>query len=87
MAQERTLPPITIGGEDYVDSIADVLTAAFGKDAFSRAINQEKHKPWNEEEHNTTENRRPGFREMVKEDQEAGALLVEAGGYGFVGVW
>lgn len=87
MIQERNLPPTTIVSANDVDKVAQIIASAFQKDPFTRAILQEKHEEWNEALHNDQETRLAIFSKVVKGDQDAGATMVEAGGWGFVGIW
>jgi len=84
----RSLPPITTGGEAYIDRVVNVLCVAFSINELSlnRAFIRASHKLPNDSEI-SSEHWRQHFLPSTRKKVEAGAILVEAGEWGGVAVW
>ena len=82
----NSLPPITVGNEEYAERIANVISEAFARDPLSRAALLSLDSLPNDAEI-PTERRIKHFLPGIKKKAASGALLVEAGNWAAVALW
>lgn len=82
----RELPRVTVGGPEYANRVADVMTAAFSRDPLTRYLFIQPDSSWPSD----TIPRDflvPHFQKSVSDRAKAGAELAEAGDFAAAALW
>ena len=82
----KTLPPITVGNDEYVERLTKVIGEAFARDALNRASILSADSLPNDAEISTSR-RVKHFLPGIKRRAASGAFLVEAGDWAAVAIW